>query len=105
MSISLTLKEESGKKKTNFTSLHFALPTPRLLLLVVDGQNGQLSWRDELLLLRELLPCMPQSRLIRPEEGAGESCQGQCWLPAEDPGKGAAATSVRLHRLYGLNHT
>lgn len=88
----------------SFTSLQFALPTLRLLLVVVDGYNRQLSWGNELLLPQDLLPYVPQSRLIRPEEGAAECSQGQCWLPAEDLGKGAAAASVCLHRLDGLDH-
>lgn len=87
----------------NLTSHHIALPTLRLLLLVVNSHNGQLSWGYELLLPRELLPYVPQSRFICPEEGAGECCQGQCWPPVEDPVKRPAAASVCLHCLYGLD--
>lgn len=46
---------------------------------------------------------MPQSSLVCPEEGAGERSQGQRRPPAEDPEEGAAAASVSLHRLYGLD--
>lgn len=80
-----------------------APPTPRLLLLVVDGDHRQLGRGYEVRWPREILPDVPQSNLIRPEEGACKRSQGQRRPPAEDAGEGAAAASVGLHRLYGLD--
>lgn len=82
-----------------------APPTLRrllLLLLVVDGDHRQLGGGYEVRRPRDILPDVPQSNLVRPEEGARKRSQGQRRPPAEGAGEGAAAASVGLHRLYGL---
>lgn len=79
------------------------LPTLRLLLLMVNHYNGQLSFGEESLFFGLVLWYLPQSHLIHPEEGTIKHGQAECSSPAEEPSEGVTAAPVSLHRLYRLN--